>query len=70
MITTINAPRTDQQQLNVFWSRYFTEIPTCSVSGCERIAVAVDAFFPYLDDHNRCDEHRAEDHHDLSASLA
>ncbi len=50
-----------QQDLGQFWGRYFTEIPVCTHEHCERIALDVDPFFPYLDDHNRCDQHRLLD---------
>jgi hypothetical protein len=47
-----------EQDLGSFWGRYFAEIPTCSHEDCSRIAHEVDPFFPYLDDRNRCHEHR------------
>jgi hypothetical protein len=47
-----------QQELGHFWGRYFVEIPLCAHEGCDRIAQEVDPYFPYLDDHNRCDQHR------------
>ena len=33
------------------------EQPLCTVWGCGRPALTVDAYFPYLDDDNRCGEH-------------
>jgi hypothetical protein len=47
--------------LGQYWGRYFAEIPTCTHPDCERIAHEVDPFFPYLDDHNRCRQHRADE---------
>lgn len=39
------------------WSSCYPEQPVCAVAGCGRSAHTVDAFFPYLDDHNRCLHH-------------
>lgn len=59
MDRTISAPHGQaQQDLGQFWGRYFTEIPVCSHEQCARIALEIDPFFPYLDDRNRCDQHR------------
>jgi hypothetical protein len=57
----ISAPSGSvDHDLGQFWGRYFAEIPTCTHEDCERIAHEVDPFFPYLDDHNRCHQHRTE----------
>lgn len=61
MHVTIKAPHEAMPQLSNFWGRYFSEIPTCTNPGCCRVAVAVDPFFPYLDDLNRCEMHVAEE---------
>lgn len=58
MESTIKAPPTLRNQLGEFWQRYFTEIPTCSCEACTEVAVEVDPYFPYLDDLNRCRDHR------------
>ena len=61
MSRIISAPDgcgTAEQELGSFWGRYFAEIPTCSHEDCSRIAHDVDPFFPYLDDRNRCHQHR------------
>lgn len=55
---TLNAPAQNTAELDVFWSRYFQETPTCSCEGCAEVAVEVDPFFPYLDDRNRCHGHQ------------
>jgi hypothetical protein len=61
MDRTISAPNVrEQNDLGQFWGRYFAEIPVCTHEDCERIAHEVDPFFPYLDDRNRCDQHRLE----------
>lgn len=61
MDRTINAPNgREQNDLGQFWGRYFAEIPVCTHQDCERIAHEVDPFFPYLDDRNRCDQHRLD----------
>jgi hypothetical protein len=39
------------------WQGCLPESPTCTAPGCQSPARIVDAFFPYLDDHNRCVEH-------------
>jgi hypothetical protein len=58
MDRTISAPQgRAQQDLGQFWGRYFAEIPVCTHVDCDRVAVEVDSYFPYLDDRNRCDEH-------------
>jgi hypothetical protein len=57
----ISAPHgiaSAEQDLGNFWGRYFAEVPTCTHDDCARIAHEVDPFFPYLDDRNRCHEHR------------
>ena len=33
------------------------EQPVCPARGCGRPALTVDAYFPYLDDDNRCGKH-------------
>jgi len=56
---TINAPQGHgETDLGQFWGRYFAEIPVCTHEACARVALEVDPFFPYLDDRNRCDQHR------------
>lgn len=40
-----------------YWGRLFVETPVCTVPGCDRVAHEVDAFFPFIDDYNRCDRH-------------
>lgn len=44
------------QQVRI-WSGCLPELPRCAVEGCDRHAIEVDSFFPYLDDRNRCDFH-------------
>lgn len=59
MDRTISAPHGQaQQDLGQFWGRYFAEIPVCTHADCDRVALEIDPFFPYLDDRNRCDQHR------------
>jgi len=58
MESTIKAPPALENQLGEFWQRYFQEIPTCSCEACAEVAVEVDPYFPYLDDLNRCAQHR------------
>ena len=41
-----------------FRAGMFQEIPTCTNGNCGVVAIEVDYFFPYLDDYNRCQEHR------------
>jgi hypothetical protein len=53
-VTTRRLPEAQQVRI---WSGCLPELPQCSVEGCDRHAVEVDAFFPYLDDRNRCDFH-------------
>jgi hypothetical protein len=58
MDRTISAPHgRAQQDLGQFWGRYFSEIPVCTHVDCDRVALEIDPFFPYLDDRNRCDQH-------------
>ena len=54
---TILAGTNDEEKLKSFWLEFFTELPTCREPGCQHIAMEVDAFFPYLDDNNRCQMH-------------
>ena len=63
---TLNAPMHGHpegnpettMQLTRFWSGYFSETPLCTHAECQGVAVEVDPYFPYLDDNNRCLEHR------------
>ena len=43
-----------------YWTGLFNETPLCKESGCARVATEVDAFFPYIDDYNRCDRHQGD----------
>ncbi len=45
------------ENLTLYWNTIFSETPRCKSPGCQRVAHEVDAFFPYIDDHNRCDHH-------------
>ena len=58
MNLTFKAPAQALRHLSTFWGQYFKEIPTCTNPGCERVAIEVDPYFPYLDDFNRCEAHR------------
>jgi len=58
---TILAGTTNEEKLTHFWQHYFSEIPKCSEPGCERLAMEVDTFFPYLDENNRCQLHLSLD---------
>jgi hypothetical protein len=58
MQITLKAPAAPESALGQFWRRYFEEIPTCTCGPCARVAVEVDPYFPYLDDFNRCQDHR------------
>lgn len=61
MLACIKSPHLTPEHRARYWERYFEETPLCSVPGCARIADEVDAYFPYLDDHNRCEQHAAAD---------
>jgi hypothetical protein len=61
MDRTFRAPHGHPpQDLGQFWGQYFTEIPVCTHADCDRVALEIDPFFPYLDDRNRCDRHGLE----------
>ena len=62
------TPWNEGQSLSGFWQQYFKETPLCSREGCGNVALEVDPFFPYLDDRNRCGEHRGKGEHQPSLS--
>lgn len=70
MSTTIKAPDGARLELSSFWSRYFSETPTCTCGACDEVAIEVDPFFPYLDDFNRCFLHRGAEPAEASGSLS
>ena len=70
MSATIKAPEGARLELSSFWSRYFSETPTCTCEACEEVAIEVDPFFPYLDDLNRCISHRLEEAREDLGSLS
>ena len=57
MEKTIKTDIKGVEALTVFWGQYFPEVPVCSHPNCGRVAAEVDAFFPYIDDLNRCEAH-------------
>lgn len=57
MPRTIKSEIRGIEALTVFWRQYFREIPVCSHPECACVASEVDAFFPYIDDFNRCEDH-------------
>ena len=57
MTKTIKSEIRGNEALTVFWRQYFGEIPVCSHPECACVASEVDAFFPYIDDFNRCEDH-------------
>lgn len=65
MAGTINTSQPQAESLIRYWNTIFVETPRCTAPGCRRVAQEVDAFFPYIDDYNRCDQHPR-----ASASLA
>lgn len=58
------------EDLTLFWGQYFPETPVCSHPDCGSVAAEVDAFFPYIDDFNRCDLHSPPTMENLTASTA
>ncbi len=60
MAKTIKSEIRGIEALTVFWGQYFREIPVCSHPKCACVASEVDAFFPYIDDFNRCEHHPLE----------
>ena len=60
MAKTIKSEIRGIEALTVFWRQYFREIPVCSHPECACVASEVDAFFPYIDDFNRCEDHPLE----------
>ena len=57
---TIKTEVRGADKLTLFWGQYFPETPVCSHPDCISVATEVDAFFPYIDDFNRCDLHFVE----------
>ena len=57
---TIKTDVRGTDELMVFWGQYFPETPVCTHPDCSCVAAEVDAFFPYIDDFNRCDLHSLE----------
>ena len=69
-MTTIKAPEQARTELSSFWARYFSEIPTCTCQSCGEVAIEVDPYFPYLDDFNRCAQHRIEEAAEVAGSVS
>ena len=62
MADAIDTFQPQGESLTRYWNTIFSETPHCAAPGCRRVAEEVDAFFPYIDDYNRCDYHpRATD---------
>ena len=59
MAEVIKMPSAEGEAVQ-YWGRYYVETPRCVAMGCGRVAREVDAFFPYIDDYNRC-EHQSGD---------
>ena len=57
MMDVIKSPDSSPEDATRYWGQYYVETPMCNIAGCGRVAHEVDAFFPYIDDLNRCDEH-------------
>ena len=60
MEKTIRTDIRGVEALTDFWGQYFPEVPVCTHADCGCVAAEVDAFFPYIDDFNRCETHSLE----------
>ena len=60
MEKTIKTDIRGVKALTVFWGQYYPEVPVCTHPDCEYVAAEVDAFFPYIDNFNRCETHSLE----------
>lgn len=67
MDTFITAPTEEENQTVAYWALWYQEVPRCSEPGCQKVAVEVDTFFPYMDDNNRCWTHRHPDEEMLNS---